>query len=285
MVPRTGLSSAHPEVASASVRRFAIAAAALLGLVVAGCAANEPAPGLARKTAVVDGRNVTYVRSGSGRSVVLESGLGDGADPWQQVLAGVEGASAFAYDRAGYGGSATSAAPRDGGHLVEELRRTLQVVGLPGPYVLVGHSLGGQLVLLYARLHPDEVAGLVLVDARPAAFTERCLATLGEVECVLSASTLAQLPPAMRAEYDAAPATAAQLLAAAPLPPLPVVVLSSGKGTESAAFRSLWASMQDELAVELSATHRTVAGAGHYVQRDAPAEVVRAIDEVLLAAR
>jgi len=234
------------------------------------------------RTAEVDGRSVAYALTGTGRSVVLESGLGDGLEPWQQVMAsGVPGARLFAYDRAGYGQSTSSSSPRDGAHLVEELRRTLQVIELPPPYLLVGHSLGGQLVLLYARLYPGEVSGIVLVDARPPTFTDRCIAELGKGECVPPASAVDQFPSAMRAEYDEATATAAQLLAAPPFPPVPGVVLSSGAGSDSAAFRDLWAYTQDELAMELLASHITIPGASHYIQRDASSDVVDAITSVL----
>jgi pimeloyl-ACP methyl ester carboxylesterase len=48
-----------------------------------------------------------------------------------------------------------------------ELRAALTAAGVPGPYVMVGHSLGGLFALHYARTRPAEVSGLVLVDATP----------------------------------------------------------------------------------------------------------------------
>ena len=55
--------------------------------------------------------------------------------------------------------------PRDGGHVVDELRALLSAQDLKPPYVLVGHSLGGLYMQLYARRYPDEVSALVLVDS------------------------------------------------------------------------------------------------------------------------
>ncbi len=52
---------------------------------------------------------------------------------------------------------------------------TVGQVKLSPPYVLVGHSLGGQYVELFARLHPDEVVGVVLVDSRHPEFTQRAV--------------------------------------------------------------------------------------------------------------
>ena len=230
----------------------------------------------------VDGRTVAYFYSGSGPSVVFESGLGDGYEPWQTVLTSVSAkAAVFAYDRAGYGGSTAVTGPRDGTHLVAELQRNLDAAHVPAPYLLVGHSLGGPLVLLYARLHPDAVAGVVLVDARPAQFTDRCIAELGEAACVPSADLLAQLPPTQRAEFTALADTMKELLAAPPFPEVPVVVLTHSKASENASYDALWSTMQDELATELSATHQVVANTGHHIQRDAPSAVIDAITELL----
>ena len=99
--------------------------------------------------------------------MVFESGLGHGKRIWGPVFTGVTGFTrAIAYDRAGYGQSETSPEPRSGLQIVAELRAMLQTQGLKPPYVLVGHSLGGTYMKLFAKYHPEEVAGVVLVDAR-----------------------------------------------------------------------------------------------------------------------
>jgi pimeloyl-ACP methyl ester carboxylesterase len=70
-----------------------------------------------------------------------------------------------AYDRAGLGWSEPGPKPRDAGTSARELRTALGSMGLPGPYVLAGHSYGGLVAQAFAALFPDDVAGLVLVDA------------------------------------------------------------------------------------------------------------------------
>ncbi|MES2606784.1 MAG: alpha/beta fold hydrolase, partial [Pseudomonadota bacterium] len=75
-----------------------------------------------------------------------------------------EFATTIAYDRAGTGGSSDGALPRDGRQAALELHAALQNSGVPPPYVLVGHSLGGLYVRIYAAMYPQEVAALVLVD-------------------------------------------------------------------------------------------------------------------------
>jgi pimeloyl-ACP methyl ester carboxylesterase len=68
------------------------------------------------------------------------------------------------YDRAGFGWSDPGPAPRDTLQNARELHRLLTNAELPGPYLLVGHSYGGNVSRVYAMQYPDEVAGMVLVD-------------------------------------------------------------------------------------------------------------------------
>lgn len=94
--------------------------------------------------------------------VVFENGLRGTLDTWSNVIAPLANlASVFAYNRPGYGNSQATQTPRDGITIVEELRLTLQQKGQSPPSILVGHSLGGLYMQLFARSHPDEVRGLV----------------------------------------------------------------------------------------------------------------------------
>src|SRR5215207_9359974 len=70
-----------------------------------------------------------------------------------------------AYERAGLGWSEAGAGPRDATQINGELHALLKNAGIEGPYVLVGHSVGGHHVRVYADRYPEEVAGMVLVDA------------------------------------------------------------------------------------------------------------------------
>jgi pimeloyl-ACP methyl ester carboxylesterase len=71
-----------------------------------------------------------------------------------------------AYDRAGFGWSDPGPEPRDALQNVRELHSALAKADIPGPYVLVGHSYGGAVARVFIAEHPDEVAGIVLVDPR-----------------------------------------------------------------------------------------------------------------------
>jgi pimeloyl-ACP methyl ester carboxylesterase len=128
-------------------------------------AAAQPVPAVE----TIAGRrveSVTLRHPASPFVVVFEAGSRGTIDKWGRVLESVgRDATVFAYHRPGYGNSDVATTPRDGRTIVEELRQVLKHKGLKPPYVLVGHSLGGLYMQLFARAHPDEVQGLVLVDA------------------------------------------------------------------------------------------------------------------------
>lgn len=99
-------------------------------------------------------------------TVVMEAAIGETGLLWSLVQPGVaQTTRTCVYDRAGLGWSDPSPRPRTAAVMVEELHTLLATAEVPGPYVLVGHSFGGLLVRRYAARHPQEVAGLVLVDS------------------------------------------------------------------------------------------------------------------------
>jgi pimeloyl-ACP methyl ester carboxylesterase len=107
-------------------------------------------------------------------TVIFEGGLGASSILWRMVQAGVAPHErACSYDRAGYGWSDPGPQPRTATQIVSEMHTLLERAGEKPPYVLVGHSLGGIIVRLYASQYPAEVAGLVLVDARQEDFFQR----------------------------------------------------------------------------------------------------------------
>ena len=98
-------------------------------------------------------------------TVVIESGLGDFSATWGWVQPEVAKTTRVcSYDRAGMGWSEASPEPRTAREFAIELHTLLANANEPGPYVLVGHSLGGYTVRVYANDYPDEVIGVVLID-------------------------------------------------------------------------------------------------------------------------
>jgi len=183
-----------------------------------------------------------------GPVVVFENGLGNSMRVWAPVFEPVSGfARAFAYDRAGVGGSRSEATSRDGTTIVRELRALLRSLELDPPYVLVGHSLGGQFVELYARTHPEEVTAVVFVDAGHAEFGARCVEAQAE-RCAVPWYARLLMPSGPRGELAAADATTRAIRDAGPFPPVPVRVLTGrGQLLEMPNLRRAWAESQADL--------------------------------------
>lgn len=221
-------------------------------------------------------------------TVILASGLGDTLDTWDTVqqLIAANCARTLAYDRAGYSGSKPALGPRDAEHVVQELRAELHDRGIRPPYVLVGHSLGGLYMQYFARQHPDEVAGLVLVDSthwnqqllldtKPPAYTGRqatmlFMTWIARRELADSVSAGEQVHESPRAGR------------------FPTIVLSSTRPArgETPATRAAAARLQEEIAADFPAARLVrVERSGHYIQADRPEVVIDAARELAGCAR
>lgn len=108
-------------------------------------------------------------QQGSGSpTIILEAGSGETSLSWRDIpneLA--KYATVVTYDRAGYAWSESSPTERSGANIVKELHTALEKEGIGGPYIMVGHSLGGMYARLFAQTYRNDVEGLVLIDARP----------------------------------------------------------------------------------------------------------------------
>ncbi len=115
----------------------------------------------------IGGTQLHLVCQGSGSTtVILEAALGDNSTEWAWVQPQVaQFARVCAYDRAGMGWSAASRTPRDSATIASELKTLLTQAGVTGPYVMVGHSIGGLYVREFAAQYPNDVVGVVLVDS------------------------------------------------------------------------------------------------------------------------
>jgi pimeloyl-ACP methyl ester carboxylesterase len=116
----------------------------------------------------VGGHKLFISCSGQGSpTVVLEGGLGQGSAYFALIAPAVaQTTRVCAYDRAGRGQSEPSNGPQDGAAIASDLHALLAASGNPGPYILAGHSSGGVYVRFFAAAYPDEVEGVVLLDAQ-----------------------------------------------------------------------------------------------------------------------
>jgi pimeloyl-ACP methyl ester carboxylesterase len=227
-------------------------------------------------------------------AVVFESGFGQGAGVWKDVVDGL-GAECrcIAYGRAGLGGSGTDGNAKTIDQHLADLDAVIATVAPGRKVVLVGHSYGGLLASEFARQHPDRLQGLVLVD--PATMGQRHAFRQADPARVQAddAALLSMLPPAMAGDYRALIAQLDSAEAAAPrvMPDVPVGLLTATQVAaepfvfeETAQGKALWKAQHAALFAAFSrGTHRYL-DTGHNLHREDPAAVVDAIRTVVAMA-
>jgi pimeloyl-ACP methyl ester carboxylesterase len=276
-----------PDNLAATIASVRTTAGTLLAVVLAvatlfGASACSATPRDVR-IAEVDGHQVAYRVMGSGKPViVMLSGLQHGMATFQDVAPELaRSATVIVYDRSGYGGSSNASGPRDAEGAERELSGLLEATGIPGPYVLAGHSLGGLFAEYYAARHPDQIAGLILEDSRPADFARRCGAA-GVSMCSPLPEMVRGEPRAVQAEVLALPATEAQVESAGAVKGKPVLVMSRPAAVGATSFDTVWTTAQADLAARYPGSLHMIASAGgHYVHSDQRAWYVGAVKEFL----
>jgi pimeloyl-ACP methyl ester carboxylesterase len=241
-------------------------------------------------------------------TVVIESGWGDFSAAWGWVQPEVAKTTRVCtYDRAGMGWSESSPQPRTAREFAKELHTLLEKANEPGPYVLVGHSLGGYTMLVYAHDYPAEVSGLVLIDAqdlpasdgaapKPAPKPGRnslpsLMARIGVVRLLAGPlGSIQDLPEGDKQAYTAyavAPRFAqtfldegrgmseggAQARAVTTLGELPLIVLSRGKDQDA----KHTAAQADLLQLSTNSQQFFADQSGHSIHIDQPEAAVAAI--------
>jgi pimeloyl-ACP methyl ester carboxylesterase len=247
----------------------------------------------------VNGHQIYLSCVGTGSpTVVLESGGNDPAAPWFAIEHAVAPFTRVcAYDRPNTAGGASDPVPTPvtAQDAVDDLHALLAAANVPGPYVLVGHSLGGLINRLFASTYPDEVAGLVLVEGAPPGWNivDLTLAPLPEAEREgLRQEVAGREPPVPTSPIDYL-VSEAQVLAAPPPPAVPTVMVVAGKAAlfpvegiamvgdlEGAArFYLLQAGQARDLGARIVVAEES----GHLVPFDQPEVMIAAIEDVVQA--
>jgi pimeloyl-ACP methyl ester carboxylesterase len=244
-------------------------------------------------------------------TVIIEAGAGDWSTSWAAYVQPevAKTTRVCTYDRAGMGWSEAGPLPRDAAQNAKELYTLLQNANIPGPYVMVGHSLGGLVVRVFVHDYASEIAGVVLVESmNPNKFTQSpeiqaqsesqsqpfsfqaMLARFGIVRLLVKLPGIApSLPPNEEAyyplyirpqsfqatdnEYQGMPAAGAQAAAVKSFGDLPLIVLTAKLNNDS-----VWQEWQTEL-LQLSSNsqHLFAENSGHNIQAEQPDAAVAAI--------
>jgi pimeloyl-ACP methyl ester carboxylesterase len=276
---------------------------------------NNPPPG---KLIDIGGYRMHIYCIGNGEpTVILDSGLSDSWLSWHSVQPEVsQFTQVCSYDRAGLGWSDSSPRTRTSKVFAEELHTLLQHAEISPPYVLVGHSMGGYDVRMFASLYRQEVVGMVLVDAtHPDVFenlpkikqltTDWCRSLkwkeyetfFGIARLRHSCGNSHEDSPAMRrtieCREDSVQETraeclsvtgesAAEVRATGELGNLPLVVLSEDPEKNNKEFVAAFERGQAQLAgLSNRSEHVTAKNSGHQIQLERPDLVIQAVRNVI----
>jgi pimeloyl-ACP methyl ester carboxylesterase len=289
-------------------------------LIAALCAATYQSLATRRELAVtpppgdlvdIGGYRLHLWCTGAGAPVViLDAGLAGTSADWGFVQPDVARfARVCSYDRAGMGYSDPGPSPRTARRSANELRQLLERRGIAGPVVLVGESIAGFDVRLFASDHPKQAAGLVLVDASHeddahdvptmARFVP-LLSTIGALRLlgVSFGQPIASLAPSVRryaratmfraSGYQAAAdeimhirETISEVRSSRRRLDIPVLVVTGARGADEN-WRRL---QQDQASLSERGCLITAQQSGHVVAIDQPQVVVDAIRNIVEIAR
>ena len=272
-------------------RRTYAAVALVCATFLAGCSGNDgeaskkPTPQASKDRMVdVGGRSLHLTCVGSGApTIVLENGLDEEESTWSDVVSAVKKDSRVCtYSRANIPPSDERPGMHTAADSASDLDAMLEASKEKGPYVVVGFSIGGLITQLYATEHPQNVAGLVLVEANHPEESEQFEQHLTPEQIEedrAQANTNTERLDLVASFTPAHPVA---------LPEVPLVVVTAGKsepwppGWDDQVFDRLRAAQQKELAASVPGGTQVIAKeSGHDVPHDQPEIVVSAISTVL----
>jgi pimeloyl-ACP methyl ester carboxylesterase len=245
----------------------------------------------------VGGRKLDCCVYGSGSpAVVLASGLDAPQAYWNSVVPDLAAkTTVVTYDRAGVGKSEIGALPAHGEQSAKDLRVLLDKLGVPGPYILVGHSYGGMVARLFASIYPTAMGGLILEETQH----EDVLREMRKIVKGKDLEVYEQLMSGMfrtpenpKTETDYRETTKEQLRKSKPLPQIPYVILVSAGRAKAMkppfsdeaveGFEKMDAALNEKLAALIPGGRQVVVeGTGHDIHMEKPEVLIAPVVEMI----
>lgn len=230
------------------------------------------------KSVLIEDAPISYVFSeNAGPTVVFDAGGGRTLEDWRYVFNDVaENTAAVAYTRSTKVKAGSKTTGYDAAYTLKAL---LEKIKAPKPYVLVGHSLGGMYTRCFAKLFPEDVAGIVLVDSVPKGFRKEAI-RLGKDFIPTNIKGYPDHLQAMARGWDE---TDEQLPTPTELGDMPVTIIVATKhGGKLKKLQAPWMRFQEEFAAGLANGRLVVAhGCGHNIQIEKPKIVRKEIQLIL----
>ena len=299
MKPASGIRGpARRVVLGAAIVTVSVVGGGIPSLTAMGASSLPPSPdpgssGVVDELVGVGGARLHLHCSGAGdTTVVLIAGLGDGGVNWGAIEPAVaQSARVCSYAHFGTGTSDPPPGPQTFSTRANDLQTLLRAAGEHSPYLLVGHSFGGAEAVMFASTFPDDVTGVLLLDASPATW----IATLCSVDDGSDAAAgyrelCASLSdPANNPEQLDAPSAFAEVAEIESLGDLPMIVDTATEHpwgltpSEHSRLNEEWNAGQDHwVSLSSAAQLMSVDDTGHHIEVDRP-DVVNLQIAALLA--
>ena len=282
----------------------------LLILFLLGCS-NSPKMPLDKLIKVETHKLHIYCTGEGNPTVVIDTGITDTYEGWLPLIGQIsQETRVCAYERAGYGQSEPGPLPRDSNRAEEELDSLLKKAGIKPQYLLIGHSLGGLNMQVFADKYPTQVAGAILFDPPPLdwlignsfpelhqAFSQQAgvfqsMAEAARKDPNPEASKQADFLEMVASEYSGLTGQSAQQAASiVSFGDLPLVVMGSTKpnpnfGESAQDFQQFWLQQSEALAAKSTrGTFIRAEGSSHYIHIDHPQLVLDTIHEMVMQIR
>lgn len=257
---------------------------------MAGFAGGRAGPLPAARALQTRNGRLSYMISGRGPSILLFSGAGVSLAGWRPLFPMVTRlGTVFGWNRFGMQGSDMPQARQDGTLVLDSLRELLAHTRVQPPYLLVGHSLGGLYANLFARRYPQEIAGVLFLEATHP--DDRQVLRKHENQLVRALGKVLSLPMRLfqrnvHAELESVDRLVREIATAGPFPPVPLRVVTGGLTPRvamlSPAVVGARRAHQQELARLSPMGEQVIAHkSGHFPQLSEPELVLKVLEELL----